>query len=461
MSRKGKETKPPKYCERCEETVSHANWSRHVIRRHQCREEESQGDMDDLSPSRVFYLRRCAARLGILFCTGHDRRAAEESVPVRDHILSRSDQRICIEVADSIVTSIRTCFARATIDYPMPMSAELLGVQPRRLVSPPASTVTKPTATVSATHEASTAESELHLMLEPSDEETAASTSVPHGSLTPALLQDIETKIAAFDESMANLQPSSQGSLIEPSQIPKERLATTKYATKKKKRVAEPSRESKKSEDEESTSISNVECSRGGSVDVFIAPEERELEEEDNALASCLPDSFSIRKPLEVPVTSTATSASVTVMTTTPELQFVRQEPASVQSEKRATQHVEEQSFSRKHTSPEPISAGKSREHKNRSHTGSSTTGSGRNNNRKETFHLESRRSSPSTRDRRASRSPSGRRKRSLSPEHGGWLRGSRRDEELERQRRELEDKLRNVSREINDRRKSTAPDRR
>ena len=118
----------------------------------------AKGDMDDLSPSHVFYLRRCVARLRILFCTHHNKKAAEESVPIRNHVLSRSNQRICIVVANSIMTSIRTCFAGATLDYPMPMLAGVLGVQPRELVPPPTSTVTKPTATVLAMNITSTAE---------------------------------------------------------------------------------------------------------------------------------------------------------------------------------------------------------------------------------------------------------------------------------------------------------------
>jgi len=63
--------------------------------------------------------------------------------------------------------------------------------------------------------------------------------------------------------------------------------------------------------------------SRAGGVDVFIAPEEEELEEEeeDNPLASCLPDTFTIRKSSQVPVTSTA---SHTAETSIPESQSVR-----------------------------------------------------------------------------------------------------------------------------------------
>ena len=75
----------------------------------------AKGDMDDLSPSHVFYLRRCVARLRILFCTSHNRKAAEETVPIRDHVSSRSNQRICIDSANSIMTSIRTRFAGATV----------------------------------------------------------------------------------------------------------------------------------------------------------------------------------------------------------------------------------------------------------------------------------------------------------------------------------------------------------
>ena len=67
---------------------------------------------------------------------------------------------------------------------------------------------------------------------------------------------------------------------------------------------------------------------------MFIAPEEEELEEvEDNSLASCLPDTFTIRKSSQVPVTSTA---SHTAETSIPESQSVWSEPASVLSEKRA-----------------------------------------------------------------------------------------------------------------------------
>ena len=374
MSHKGKETKPPKYCNTCEETVSRANWSRHIIRRHHYREEESQSqeDMDDLSPSRVFYLRRCAARLGILFCTGHSRSTVEESVSIRDHVLSRSDQRICVEVADSIMTTIRSCFARATFDYPISESADVLGVQARRPVHPSSSTISKPAATVSTAHGTLTAEGEPDLTSELEDEETAAPASVSRRSLEPTATQDIEMEVAASGERMANRSPSSQGSLIEPSQIPKERLAM-RYATKKKKKLAEP-RQGSKEKSKDIAPVSNAECSMAEGVDVFIAPEEEELEEEeDNPLASCLPDAFNIRKSSQVPVTSTA---SHTVESSIPESQSVRPEPTTVLSEKRVTQHVEKQSFGREHTAPESTPAVKPRESKSKSHAWSSATAS-------------------------------------------------------------------------------------
>jgi len=66
----------------------------------------------------------------------------------------------------------------------------------------------------------------------------------------------------------------------------------------KRRKLAEPRQDSKeKSEDKESAPVSNIERSTAEGVDVFIAPEYEELEEEeDNPLAFCLPDTFTIRK---------------------------------------------------------------------------------------------------------------------------------------------------------------------
>ena len=318
-------------------------------------------------------------------------------------------------------------------------------MQPRGPVLPSTSTITKPTATVSATHDAPAAESELDVTSESSDEETGASASMPHGSVVPTPLQDIDMEAAASDERMVNPPPSSQGSLIEPSQMPKERLAM-KYAMKKKRKLAGPRHDAKeKSEDKEPAPVPNVEHSRAGSVDVFIAPEEEELKEkEDNPLASCLLDTFTIRKSSQVPVTSTA---SHTAETSIPESQSVRSEPASTLSEKRATQHVAKQSCGRRHTTAESTPAGKPRKSKSRSHAGPLTT--------------ESRRSSPPRKSQEESKiSPRKRRQRSPTPESRRHRGRERRDEQITKERRRLMERLRELDRE-QDEPRSRTPDRR
>jgi len=164
-------------------------------------------------------------------------------------------------------------------------------------------------------------------------------------------------------------------------------------------------------------------------------------EEEDNPLASCLPDAFNIRNSSHVPVTSTA---SHTVETSFTESPSVLSEPTPVLSEKRATQHVGKQSCGCEHTASESTPAVKPRESKSESHAWSSAT--------------VSKKSSPPGRLHEESKIPlRKRRQRSPTPDSRRY-RG--RDEQIVKERRRLMERLRELDREQDDARSRT-PNRR
>jgi len=165
-------------------------------------------------------------------------------------------------------------------------------------------------------------------------------------------------------------------------------------------------------------------------------------EEENNPLASCLPDTFTVRKSSQVPFTS---MASHTVeRSTIPKSQSVRSEATPVLSEKRATQHVEKQSCGREHTAPESTAAGKPRESKSKSHAWSSATASKKSNPHRK-LHEESK--IPLRKRRQRSPTPESRRYRG-------------RNEQIVKERRRLMERLRDLDREQDDARSRT-PDRR
>jgi len=421
--------KPARFCSECKQEFAYKNWSRHRQRRHHPDKtvERSPKEMEQPTLSRVRLIRRCAARAGALFAYNHSRKIVEDSVKKRDKDLSTGDQLLCIEAADAIIINIRHHMNNATIENPVPVATGCTG-------SPVAMSVSKKRPPASISSEVAIGETQSRPGSEIHEEPPLIQAELSEPTQQKS---ELDKRI---DDIHASVGQSSQESVFQSSQPREPRIAKEKYTPKKKKKgkqrpkeqVLEDSQvESQVIEGEEASSL-NVEQSNAGSADIILGAEEEDSAGEDDPFSACvLSRSYHVAQHAVTAAAPLAAASGEKAQSVRPGVESVVCRGYSVPTWSTHGHLVE------RHIAPRD-----------------------RNNNRRDTFRLEPRRSSP-RRDRRGSRSPFVSRRRSPSLEHGGWHRGSRRDEELERQRRELEDKLRSVSREINDRRKSTVPDRR